>query len=99
MTLFTNEDIEHCFVREFSVGGDTFGPNSSREYRRERMRVAIFKAGKEGRAFFDSGMTYAEAYRRCFGTPLELRGMVRGEAPTMHRPNAGNLDDLMDDDE
>jgi hypothetical protein len=96
VTLFTVEDIEHSFVREFSTGGDTFGPSASREYRRERFRIAILKEGKDGRAFYDSGMTYAEAYRRCYGTALELRGIVR---TPLGQPIHDALSELSDDDE
>jgi len=74
---YNAQDIDRSFVREFAGGGDTFGPVSSRAYRREHVRIAIFKAGKAGRAFHDSGMTYAEAYRRCYGMPLEMRATPR----------------------
>jgi hypothetical protein len=94
MTLFTDQDIDYSFVREFSSGGDTFGPSSSRDYRRERMRIAILREGKEGRAFHDSGMTYAEAYRRCYGTPLDLRRAPRAPDAPIYSNADEDGDDL-----
>lgn len=97
MSSFTNEEIELCFVREFSAGAESFGPDLTRPQRRERIRVAILRDEKDGRNFYDSGMTYAEAYRRCFGVTLEMRRETR----TYQKPVAqviAELDDEADDE-
>lgn len=95
MTEFTEHEIAMCFVREFAVGGETLSPSSSLAYRRERIRVAILAADKAGRCFYDSGMTYAEAFRRCYGGLLELRSVPRVPAPTLAQV-LGELEDSDD---
>ena len=72
-TQFADKDIELQFVREFSVAGNNIGTCLSAEDRRERIRIAIFSANLQDKIFRDSGMTYATAYRQCYGKPLDMR--------------------------
>ncbi len=73
-----DHDIDLAFIREFSVGGvlSAVGRLSVHD-RRERVRVEILKAMMQDRPFFDSGLTYGEAYRKCYGAPLEMRHRPR----------------------
>ena len=89
-----DRDIELEFVREFATGGLHLGPTVSSHDRRERIRVAIFAQKLQRAAFRDSGITYAEAYRKCYGQSIELRSVPRAQSP-MEEPS----DDLDVDDE
>ena len=64
-------DMELDFIREFSTGGDLHG--LSVDNRRERIRVAIYNLGLVRVLFRNGPMTYAEAYAKCYGLPLEMR--------------------------
>jgi hypothetical protein len=80
VTAWLKDDIWLAFVREFNQHGD-FTTASTRESKRERIRVAIWRAGKTTSPFFDSGLTYAQAYERYFGQSLEMRKIPRYDAP------------------
>jgi hypothetical protein len=73
----TNADIEMSYIREFATGGVLLGSNLSSEDRRERIRTAILMSGKAHRPFFDSGLTYGQAYQRLYGRPLDMRKRPR----------------------
>ena len=74
--LKADRDLELDFIREFSTGGE-FLNGLSVYNRRERIRVAIYTQKLPHMLFRDGPMTYAEAYARCFGRPLEMRRFVR----------------------
>ncbi len=75
------EDIELCFIRIFSVAGNRIGKTVSRAERRERVRQAIYVMGLSDDAFhgYDATMTYAEAFRLCFGERLDRRAATRSD--------------------
>jgi hypothetical protein len=67
--------MELDFIREFSTGGDLHGLNT--DDRRERIRIAIYTLGLMRAMFRNGPMTYAEAYAKCYGLPLEMRRTAR----------------------
>jgi hypothetical protein len=83
-TQYAGGEIELEFIREFAVAGDNIGTCLSSEDRRERIRVAIFAARLNDKVFRDTDMTYAQAYRRCYGRDIELRRFSRDSIPS-HR--------------
>jgi hypothetical protein len=74
-----DRDIELEFIREFSVNGELLS-HSNVDERRERIRIAIWTNKLERAPFRDSGMTYGQAYERCYGRPIEMRASVRSQA-------------------
>jgi len=74
-----DRDIELEFIREFSVNGALLN-GSNADDRRELIRIAIWANKLERSPFRDSGMTYGQAYQRCYGRPIEMRCTVRAEA-------------------
>jgi hypothetical protein len=78
MLVHLDRDLELDFIREFAAGGELM-KGLSADDRRERIRVAIFVHKLAQRLFRDGPMTYAEAYQRCYGLPLEMRRTVRHE--------------------
>jgi hypothetical protein len=68
-------DIELEFVREFSVGGRLQG--LSADDRREHIRVSIYAQQLMHRPFRDSGISYLQAYEKCYGQLLEMRRAPR----------------------
>jgi hypothetical protein len=77
---FTHVDreLEMDFIREFATGGELL-MGLGVDGRRERIRVAIYTQKRAHLLFRDGPMTYAEAYAKCFGRPLEMRCAVRPE--------------------
>jgi hypothetical protein len=73
-----NQDLEMDFIREFATGGELL-MGLGVDGRRERIRVAIYTQKRAHLLFRDGPMTYAQAYAKCFGQPLELRRAVRPE--------------------
>jgi hypothetical protein len=71
-----DRDMELDFIREFATGGE-LPQGLSSDDRRERIRVAIYTQELVYRRFRDTAMTYAGAYEKCFGQPLEMRRTVR----------------------
>jgi hypothetical protein len=71
------QDIEMDFVREFSHSGSQIGTCASSEEKRERIRVAILKEGKQSKPFRGTSLTYAEVYRQAYNKPIEMRRHVR----------------------
>jgi hypothetical protein len=45
----------------------------SREERRERIRTAIFREGRQQARWRDTNLTYAAAYQQAYCQPLEAR--------------------------
>lgn len=79
MNDWNADAIDLQFIREFSVNGTQLtGPISS-DQRRERIRVEIWRNKRGVEPFYDSHMTYAEAYYVCYGKPLDLRSMARDQ--------------------
>jgi hypothetical protein len=79
MLMQIDRELELDFIREFAVGGDLL-KGASVDDRRERIRVAIYGNKRFFEPFRDSGMSYGEAYQRCYGRPIEMRRTVRHEA-------------------
>jgi hypothetical protein len=75
--VMTPEDIELSFIREFSVAGNLIGMTASRNERRERVRQAIYVSDKANERFHDPTMTYAQAFRLCYGERLDRRAATR----------------------
>jgi hypothetical protein len=71
-----DRDLELEFIREFSAGGELL-KGLSIDDRRERIRVAIYTQKLPHLFFRDGPMTYAQAYAKCSGRPLEMRRLVR----------------------
>jgi len=85
-------DIELAFIRILSVGGLVLsGDGISKSDCRERIRCAILERGLD-RTMFDSFLTFEEAYRRCYGAPLELRRRPR-QVAAQARPQESDEDD------
>jgi len=78
MLVHIDRDLELDFIREFAAGGELM-KGLSADDRRERIRVAIFAHKLAPMLFRDGPMTYAEAYQRCYGRPIEMRRSVRQE--------------------
>ena len=76
-TQYADADIELEFIREFSVAGNNIGSVLGSEDKRERIRLAIYAGQLHDKAFRDSGMTYAAAYRLCYGRDLDERRRPR----------------------
>jgi hypothetical protein len=76
-TQYADADIELEFIREFSVGGNNIGSVLGAEDRRERVRIAIYAGQLHDKRFRDSDMTYAAAYRLCYGRDLDMRRRPR----------------------
>jgi hypothetical protein len=74
-------DLELDLIREFSVGG-VFHGTTSKQDRREHIRVSIYRNNLVQKPFRDTGLTYAQAYEACFRAPLELRKVPRDEPKT-----------------
>ena len=73
-----DRDLELDFIREFSTGGELL-KGLSDDNRREHIRVAIYIQKLPHSLFRHGPMTYAEAYAKCFGRPLEMRSAVRDQ--------------------
>ncbi len=77
-------ELELELIREFSVNGVLLGGAQARD-RREHIRVSIYRDNLVHKPFRDLGMSYAEAYERCFGSSIEHRREVhikpRGDVP------------------
>jgi hypothetical protein len=94
---WTTEQIETAFVIEFSTQGTKLASALlSVSDRRERVRIAILREGREKLAFRDTGMTYAEAYRRLYGEAIDKRKFPRDVIPAHHEEA---LDDPDESDE
>ena len=78
MLMHLDRDFELDFIREFAAGGELM-KDLSADDRRERIRVAIFFHKLAHMLFRDGPMTYAEAYQRCYGRPIEMRRTARNE--------------------
>jgi hypothetical protein len=61
---WSNEDIRQGLIREFASGSAS---------RRDDIRLGIYRAKKQDMQFFDSGITYAKAFQKAYGRPLEMR--------------------------
>jgi hypothetical protein len=95
-TDYLDRGIELEFIREFSVGGLHLGSGLTSDDRRERIRIAIFTNKLDKKAFRQSGLTYADAYRECYGRSIEMRRMSRDQPIPSHVEEPD--DDLDDDD-
>jgi hypothetical protein len=75
------DDIEMALIRILSVHGLILSSeNMSTADRRERIRVTIMER-KCQHGMFNEELTYAQAYKRCYGQSVELRKSPRPEAP------------------
>jgi hypothetical protein len=77
--------LELEFIREFAVAGMLHGVSDSLA-RREHIRVSIYRLNLVDKPFRDTGLTYAQAYQHCFGTPLEMRRTARVKPPLDSQP-------------
>jgi hypothetical protein len=71
-------DTELAFIRALSVGGINFSGGLSPLDKRERIRGAILSQNLE-QASFEGEETYAQAFERCYRSPLERRIRPREE--------------------
>jgi len=65
-----------AFVRSLSVHGVVLSGNLSAEDKCERIRVAILMQRREA-CEIEPGLTYGEAFRRCYGKAVDKRKLVR----------------------
>jgi len=84
----TREAFECESIREFAHSGLDLGPRVSRDERRERIRTAIYREGKAGRTWRDSGLTYAEIFRQAYHQALDARADVPVEDVTLRNLRA-----------
>jgi hypothetical protein len=96
MTSHTVEraDIEMALIRILSVHGLILSSETmSAADRRERIRVTIMEHRCQ-HGMFNEELTYAQAYRRCYGRPVELRKTPRPEpaGPTEEGVSAAETD-------
>jgi hypothetical protein len=75
-TRFTEEQMVKI-LREADKAPVSVLKGLSVDNRRERIRVFIYTQKLPHLLFRDGPMTYAEAYAKCFGRPLEMRSAVR----------------------
>jgi hypothetical protein len=87
------DQFELDFIREFQHSGAQLGPDVSREERRERIRVAILREGKETLLYHDTQLTYAQIYQQAYSQPIELRRFRRESPPVEDLPE-DETDDL-----
>jgi len=73
MGILTRAEFEVDCIREFAHSGTQIGPNVSRMERRERIRAAIFREGKQQARWRDTNLTYAAAYQQTYSQPLLAR--------------------------
>ena len=74
-------DIEMALIRILSVHGLILSSeNMSTADRRERIRVTIMERRCQ-HGMFNKELTYAQAYKRCYGQSVELRKSPRPEPP------------------
>jgi hypothetical protein len=73
MGILTRAEFEIDCIREFAHSGTQIGPNVSREERRERIRAAIFREGKQQARWRDTNRTYAAAYQQAYCQSLQAR--------------------------
>jgi hypothetical protein len=73
MGILSRAEFEIDCIREFAHSGTQMGPTVSREGRRERVRAAIFREGKQQAHWRDSNLTYAAAYQQAYSQPLQAR--------------------------
>jgi len=92
MTL-DKDDIELAFIREFSHSGNQIGRTAARPERRERVRQAIYIHGKANERFEGEGITYAEAFRVCYGERLDRRAAARALPDTQPEAEDDNEPD------
>lgn len=89
----TQRDFELACVREFSHSGLHLGGDVSRQERRERIRAAIFREGKQNDCWRNTPLSYAAAYRQAYHLPLEAReGDIVKASPTLLWDNASGLE-------
>jgi hypothetical protein len=81
MSEWTRDDIDLALTREFWRHGERPAEAPSATERRARIRVSILREKRERVQFHDSGLTYMEAYQRCYGTALDLRRYPREPLP------------------
>lgn len=78
-------DIEMALIRILSVHGLILSSaNMSAADRRERIRVSIMEHRCQ-HGMFNAELTYAQAYKRCYGQPVELRKSPRPEPPARRK--------------
>ena len=87
-------DIEMALIRILSVHGLILSSETmSAADRRERIRVTIMEHRCQ-HGMFNEELTYAQAYKRCYGRSVELRKTPRPEpaAPTEEGVSAAETD-------
>jgi hypothetical protein len=93
-------DTELAFIRILSGGGVKLSGGIPAQDKRERIRVAILSQNVENKSFAfgpDHIMeTYAQAFERCYGTRLELRGARRDPH---NQPNLAETLRALDEDD
>ncbi len=93
----TQRDFELECIREFSHSGLHLGAGVSREDRRERIRAAIFREGKQNDRWRNTELSYAAAYRQAYHQPLVAReGELVKTPPKPLWGSAADADELDD---
>jgi hypothetical protein len=94
---WTTDDILLAFIREFSALGQV-SSSVTREGQREQIRVAIFRNQRQSLQFYDSGLTYTEAYTKVYGASPELRRTPRNPPEPMQFWSQNKDEDEDDED-
>jgi hypothetical protein len=94
MGILTRAEFEIDCIREFAHSGAQIGPNVSRQERRERIRTAIFREGKQQTRWRDTNLTYAVAYQQAYCQPLEARHDDPQSCPPPAQWSAAAADNL-----
>ena len=97
MNEWTRDDIDLALTREFWRNGEQRTATLSSTEKRNRIRVGILQERRERLLFYDSGLTYMQAYQLCYGLALELRKFPR-EPVRVYRPEPSDDYDEMDED-
>lgn len=77
MSDWDRDDIQQAFIREFSAGDAQLSRPMGSDARRDIIRLEIYRHQRGDLPFFDSGMSYAQAFQKAYGRPIEMRLVPR----------------------
>ena len=92
------DDIILAFIREFAGGAENVLGKLTQEQARDRIRLAIWRNGRATLRFYDSGLSYLEAYGRAYGISAELRETPRDGAGADGEPEFEDESELDDEE-
>jgi hypothetical protein len=92
------DDIILAFIREFAGGAENVLGRLTQEQARDRVRLSIWRNGRAGLPFHDSGLSYLEAYGKAYGLSAELRETPRETVRPGADPDFENESELDDEE-